>query len=372
MNIILYNKKGVTILCDLRGSNKIILILCYLPLHKRLTPLFHFADQTMAAFQEYITYILIWLLSTIIVRAFITKYWKTKELRLPPGPLALPIIGHLHLILFYSKPQLLYQRLSCRYGPLMHLFFGSVPCVVVTSPEMAKEVLQNQDAVFSNRPKRVINEITTYGFSDVVYAPYGAKWRFLKKMFMTELLKERTLFAPIMKEERNRLLLTLLEKAKTGEAVQVKTELLRLTSDILSRMSMGIRCSGNEDEAIRVRKSLQEIISYAANFNVADFFWFCKKLDFQRLSKKAKTAFDRCDSMLERIIGDHEEARKKGAGEVKGEVKDMIDTFLDAIEDENSEMRLTRMNMKALTLVNSLFLLQHPYMINLRLHDIGH
>lgn len=370
MNILLYNKKGVTILCDLRRSNKIILILCYLPLHKRLPPLFHFAAQTMADFQDYITYILIWLLSTIIGRAFITKYWKTKELRLPPGPLALPIIGHLHLFLFHSKPHLLYQRFSCRYGPLMHFFFGSAPCVVVTSPEMAKEVLQNQDAVFSNRPRRVINEITTYGFSDVVYAPYGAKWRFLRKLFMTELHRERTLF--LMKEERNRLLLSLLEKAKTGEAVQVKTELLRLTGDILSRMIMGIRCSGNEDEAIRVKKSLQEIISYAAKFNVADFFWFCKKLDFQRLSKKAKAALDRCDSMLERVIREHEEARKKGAGEAKGEVKDMIDMFLDTIEDENAAMRLTRMNMKALTLVNSLFLLQHPYMINLPLHDIGH
>ncbi|KAJ9695706.1 hypothetical protein PVL29_010937 [Vitis rotundifolia] len=306
----------------------------------------------MADFQNYIPYILIGLLSAIMVRAFFTKYRRTK-LRLPPGPVALPIIGHLHLLLHGSKIHLVYQKLSCRYGPLMHFFFGSVPCVVVCSPEMAKELLQNQDPVFSNRPKRVVAELLAYGDADLVYAPYGAKWRLMKKLCMTELLGMHTIhqFAPIRREERNRLLQRLLKKAKAGEAVVVKAELLRLTSDIVSRMSMSRRCSENEDEAAEVKKSIQEMSRFAMKLNVADFIWFCKKLDFQGFSKKAKAARDRYDSMIERIISEHEEARrKKEAGDGNGEVKDLIDMLLDTTEDEKAGMKLTRENIKALML----------------------
>lgn len=318
----------------------------------------------MADFQNYIPYILIGLLSAIMVRPFFTKYRRTK-LRLPPGPVALPIIGHLHLLLPVSNVHVVYQKLSWRYGPLMHFFFGSVPCVVVSSPEMAKELLQNQDVVFSNRPKKVVAELVAYGDADLTYAPYGAKWRFMKKLCMTELLGMQTIhhFGPIRREERNRLLQRLLKKAKAGEAVDVKAELLRLTGDIVSRMSMSRRCSDNEDEAAGVKKSILEMASMAMKLNVTDFIWFCKKLDIQGFLKKAKAARDKYDSMIERIISEHEEARrKKEAGDGNGEVKDLIDMLLDTTEDEKAEMRLTRENIKALMLVNRLFLL-HTYII---------
>ncbi|RVX09794.1 3,9-dihydroxypterocarpan 6A-monooxygenase [Vitis vinifera] len=306
----------------------------------------------MADFQNYIPYILIGLLSAIMVRPFFTKYRRTK-LRLPPGPVALPIIGHLHLLLPVSNVHVVYQKLSWRYGPLMHFFFGSVPCVVVSSPEMAKELLQNQDVVFSNRPKKVVAELVAYGDADLTYAPYGAKWRFMKKLCMTELLGMQTIhhFGPIRREERNRLLQRLLKKAKAGEAVDVKAELLRLTGDIVSRMSMSRRCSDNEDEAAGVKKSILEMASMAMKLNVTDFIWFCKKLDIQGFLKKAKAARDKYDSMIERIISEHEEARrKKEAGDGNGEVKDLIDMLLDTTEDEKAEMRLTRENIKALML----------------------
>ena len=88
----------------------------------------------------------------------------------------------------------------------------------------------------------------------------------MKKLCMTELLGMQTQnnFAPIMREERNRFLQSLLEKAKAGEAVSVKTELMRLTGDIVSRMSMRRRCSEHEDKAAQVKKSIQEMGSFAA------------------------------------------------------------------------------------------------------------
>ena len=53
---------------------------------------------------------------------------------------------------------------------------------------------------------------------------------------------------------------------------------------------------------------------------MTDSFWFCKKLDIQGLSKKAKAARDGYDSMIERIISEHEEARrmkKEAVGKIR-------------------------------------------------------
>ncbi|RWV78985.1 hypothetical protein GW17_00059953, partial [Ensete ventricosum] len=61
--------------------------------------------------------------------------------KLPPGPAKLPVIGHLHLLGSSLLHRSLWE-LSKKHGPLMHLKLGRVPVVVVSSPEMAKEVLK--------------------------------------------------------------------------------------------------------------------------------------------------------------------------------------------------------------------------------------
>ena len=92
-------------------------------------------------------------------------------LRLPPSPLALPIIGHLHLLA--PIPHQALHKLSNRYGPLLHLFLGSVPCVVASSPEMAKEFLKTHENSFSNRPNSAVVDYITYGSQGFAFAPYG-------------------------------------------------------------------------------------------------------------------------------------------------------------------------------------------------------
>ncbi|TKY53283.1 3,9-dihydroxypterocarpan 6A-monooxygenase [Spatholobus suberectus] len=101
----------------------------------------------MAETQDYLQLFFLWLLSTIVVQAILAK--TRHKPRRPPGPPSLPVIGHLHLV--SPLPHQSFHALSTRYGPVMQLFLGSVPCVVVSCPELAKHFLKTHEPSFSNR-----------------------------------------------------------------------------------------------------------------------------------------------------------------------------------------------------------------------------
>lgn len=293
--------------------------------------------------------LLICVASIILVRAIFAK--TQTRARLPPSPRRLPIIGHMHLL----GPVLpkAFHNLSTRYGPLVYFFIGSKPCVLASSPEMAKEFLKTNESIFMNRPKTANLDYITYGSSDFATVHYGPYWKFIKKLCMTELLGGRTLdqLQPIREEETKRFLSLMLKKAELGEAVNFGGELMRLTNNVISRMTLGQRCSDSEDEAGEVRKLVKELNVLGAKFNLSDTIWLFKNFDLQLgLKKQLKDARDRYDIMMERIIKEHEDERmkRKESGDGEGEiVKDLLDILLDIYEDENAEMRLTRENIKA-------------------------
>ncbi|CAK9159322.1 unnamed protein product [Ilex paraguariensis] len=303
----------------------------------------------MADFQGYIILFLVWLISTILLRVL----FKTRKSPLPPSPTAFPIIDHLHLL--GPIPHQALHKLTKRFGPLIYIFLGSVPCIVVSSPEIAKEVLKTQESSFSNRPLIAAIDYSTYGSQDFAFAPYGPYWKFIKKLCMSELLGGRTLdlLHPVRRDEVQRFIELLSKKARAGEAIDVGGELIRVTNNVISRMLMSERCCENEDEAGEIRKLVQEITEHAGKFKLSDFIWFCKNLDLQGFRKRLEHVRDSYDSMMERVIREHQEARrkKKESGDGSDVVKDLLDILLDISEDESSEIKLTQENIKAFVLV---------------------
>lgn len=98
------------------------------------------------------------------------------NLRLPPAPWQLPIIGSLHH-LHGALPHRALRELARRHGPVMLLKFGEVSVVVASSREAAKEVLKTHDAVFATRPQTTTFKILSKGGQGIALAPYGEHWR---------------------------------------------------------------------------------------------------------------------------------------------------------------------------------------------------
>ncbi|CAI0386884.1 unnamed protein product, partial [Linum tenue] len=220
--------------------------------------------------------------------------------------------------------------------------------VVASSPETAREFLKTHDSVFSDRPVPAAVDYLTYGSADFFFAPYGPYWKFMKKLCVSELLGGRILdrMLPLRRDEIGRSLQRTRNRAEAGEPMDVGGELIRVANNVISVMAMGERCSGGADEADWVRKLVAETAELTGKFNLSDYVWFCKRLDLQGFGKRLEDLRERFDSMMERIIEEHVEARmnKKKKTTV---VKDLLDVLLDIKEDQDSEIKLTRENIKA-------------------------
>ncbi|KAJ1377810.1 Cytochrome P450 [Sesbania bispinosa] len=308
----------------------------------------------MADFGDYFGVLLIWLASIFLLQLIFSK--SRIKARLPPSPRALPVLGHLYLL---SKlPHQAFHKISSSYGPLVYLLFGSKSCVLVSSPEMAKQCLKTHETCFLNRPKRTNVDYITYGSADFVLAPYGPYWRFMKKLCMTELLGGRILHQhlPIRAEETKLFLKGMMKKADLREEVNVGKELSLLSNNIITRMALRRRCSDVEGEGHQLIELVKEMTELGGKFNLGDMLWFVKKLDLQGFGKKLESVRSRYDAIMERIMKEHEDARrKKKEEEMSGNgdesVRDLLDILLDIYADESSEIRLTRENIKAFIMI---------------------
>ncbi|KDP37368.1 hypothetical protein JCGZ_06822 [Jatropha curcas] len=210
---------------------------------------------------------------------------------------------------------------------------------------MAKDFLKTHEIYFLDCPKVAAVDYLTYGSAYFAFTPCGPHWKAMKKICMTELLGGRMLdqLFPVRREEIAQFLLTILTKANAGESFVVGRQLLRLTNNVISRITMSERCSDNEDEANEVRELVRDVFEVAGKFNLSDYIWFCKNVDLQGFRRRVEKVSEKLDKMMQRIIAEHEEARKINKERGEGDsVKGLLDILLNISEDENSEMKWTK------------------------------
>ncbi|KAL0341585.1 UNVERIFIED_CONTAM: Trimethyltridecatetraene synthase [Sesamum calycinum] len=287
-------------------------------------------------------------LSLLVFVYVLAKALRRRKLNLPPGPKPWPVIGNLHLI--GSLPHKSLHELSQKYGPLIHLQFGSCPVVVGSSVEMAKVILKTMDVNFSSRPRTAAGKYTTYNYSDITWSPYGAYLKQARKMCLTELFSTKRLesYEYIRVEEINLMLKNLYKSS--GQPVVLKDYLSTVTLSVISRMVLGKKYLDKENENSVVsldefKKMLDELIYLNGVINLGDVIPWLSFLDLQGYVKRMKIVSKKLDRFLEHVLDEHQERRK-----VEGYVsRDMVDVLLEQAEDPTLEVKMERHNVKALT-----------------------
>uniref|UniRef100_A0A7N0U259 Cytochrome P450 n=1 Tax=Kalanchoe fedtschenkoi TaxID=63787 RepID=A0A7N0U259_KALFE len=265
---------------------------------------------------------------------------QTVPLKLPPGPPKLPLLGNLHQLLGTVIHHKL-TELGETYGPIMHLQIGEVPAVIVSSPEIAKEVTTTHDINFARRPLQLSGKILTYNWTDIAFAPYGTYWRQLRKLCVTEVLSAKRVqtYRSIREEEVGDLVQEI--SAKAGTPVNMSAKIFSLTYGITARAAFGTKSKYQEEYIAIVMES-----SKAVGLAVCNMYPSSKLLPLiTGFKHKLEKLHREADKILENIIVSHLKTKSSSAS---ADAKEgLLDILLRIQETGNLEIPLTRDNIKS-------------------------
>lgn len=298
-----------------------------------------------------ISFIFLFTFVSILIALFFTHSLSNphKPLKnLPPGPWKLPLLGNIHQFLGPLPHQTL-RNLANQFGPLMHLQLGQTSHIIVSSPDIAKEVMKTHDAIFANRPHLIASKFFLYHTTDIVFSPYGKTWRQLKKICISELLHAKHVqsLRCIREEEVANLVRKLC--ANEGSIVNLTKEIESVMNVIIVRASNGKRCKDQEAFISAMEQTLQLL----GGFSIADFYPSIKVLPFLTgIKTKLERAQRENDKILETMVKDHMEKNTNSQKEMQ---EDFIDVLLRTQKRNDLEIPLTHNNIKAVIWVSMLF-----------------
>ena len=201
--------------------------------------------------------------------------------------------------------------------------------------------------------------MTILMLQDLVFAPYGPRWRMLRKLCAVHLFSLKALddLRPVRATEVALLARALYARARTRCTVNVGQALNICTTNALSKAMLGRRVFGEEEsiEAVEFKEMVLETMRLAGVFNVGDFVPALRWLDLQGVVRKMKKLHRRFDSFLDKVI----EERRPAAAAVEEEEGggDMLSVLIRLKEDVDGDGgKLTNTDIKALLLVSLLTL----------------
>ncbi|XP_058754507.1 trimethyltridecatetraene synthase-like [Vicia villosa] len=288
------------------------------------------------------------LFTTFAILLLFRRRLRSRKYNLPPGPKPWPIIGNFNLI--GTLPHQSLHRLTQKYGPIIHLWFGSKRVIVASSVEMARAFLKTHDATLAGRPKLSAGKYTTYNYSDITWSQYGPYWRQARRMCLLELFSAKRLesYEYIRKQELHVFLHELFKSR--NKTILLKDNLSTLSLNVISRMVLGKKYLEKVENSIispdEFKKMLDELFLLNGILNIGDFIPWIHFLDSQGYVKRMKILSKKFDGFMEHVLEEHIERMKS----VKDYVaKDMVDVLLQLAEDPDLEVKLERHGVKAFT-----------------------
>ncbi|KAG8391719.1 hypothetical protein BUALT_Bualt01G0216400 [Buddleja alternifolia] len=226
-----------------------------------------------------------------------------KSIKLPPGPTAFPIIGN--ILELGNKPHQSLAKLSKSYGPLMHLKLGSLTTIVVSSPEVAKIVLQRYNQVFSGRPSPgAIQALDHHKFS-VAWMSVGDQWHKLRKICREKMFSMQKLDASqgLRREKLENLRDYVNECCVSGQAVDIGKAAFTTSLNLVSTTLFSVDFAAfGSDSSQEYRDTVCGIMAVVGKPNFADYFLLLKMADLQGVFRDTTFYFKKYFEIFDEII----------------------------------------------------------------------
>ncbi|OEL36999.1 Cytochrome P450 81D11 [Dichanthelium oligosanthes] len=214
-----------------------------------------------------------------------------------------------------------WPRSPPRTAPLLSLRLGARRSLLVSAHAAAVECFTESDAALAGRPRLLAGDILGYGYTDILWAPYGDHWRTIRKFFSVELLSASRLAARAAdrRAEVAALVKNLLRDVDGGSPaaankVTLRPRLFEFVINVMLRALIGACLRGSD------AGSFQEIIEESVRLNgapsVGDLYPALRWVDRLRGVHAALARLQaRRDALLDGLIGD--QRRKRDANSVR-------------------------------------------------------
>uniref|UniRef100_A0A0D9VVU4 Tyrosine N-monooxygenase n=1 Tax=Leersia perrieri TaxID=77586 RepID=A0A0D9VVU4_9ORYZ len=299
----------------------------------------------------------------LFVVALLRPHRTSRQGSLPPGPAGLPVIGNMHQMLL-NKPVFRWMhRLLAEHGggegEIVCVRLGPVHVIAVSSPEMAREVLRKNDAVFADRPRTFAAEAFSVGYRSASISPYGDQWRKMRRVLTAEILSPFTehRLRAARDDEADHLLRHVYLLA-TAPVVDVRHVARHFCGNVIRRLTFGRRHfrqpapadgAPRREEAEHV-DALFATLNYLDAFCVSDYFPALVGLDLDGHEKVVRSIMATLTRLHDPIVEERVEEWRllRKAGETR-DVADFLDV-LASLDNDAGQPLLTVEEIKAQTI----------------------
>lgn len=274
----------------------------------------------------------------------------------PPGPRGWPVIGNIGL-----ADQLTHRALTDlarKHGGIFRLRMGFLHMVVVSSPDVARQVLQVHDNIFSNRPANIAVRYLTYDRADMSFAHYGPFWRQARKLTFTKLLSHKRAVSWHSIQDKVDDMIRVVAAMSTGTSVNIGKLVSGLMRDIIYRAAFGSNPHEGPDDIVVILQKFSELFGA---FSLADFIPFLGWMDRGGLKSRLANTRASLDRYIDSIIDDHVEKKKPEVEpDDEPDDTDLVDELLALYNDETkvskaedlqNSVKLTRNNVRGIIMV---------------------
>lgn len=234
----------------------------------------------------------------------------------------------------------------------MLLHVGSVPLLVISSAEMAREITKTHDLVFADRPRSTIAEKLLYQGKDVAAAPYGEYWRQMKGISVLHLLSNKRVqsFGHVRQEETALMIERIKKSSSSSSPVNLSEIFATLTNDVICRVALGRKQIATKQG--RNFKELFRDFMELFGINIGDYIpWLAWVNHVNGLNAKVERVAKELDNFLDEVVDEH----MRNDGWQREHKKDFVDVLLWIQKENTAGFPIDRTSIKALILV-TLFL----------------
>ncbi|XP_045800445.1 geraniol 8-hydroxylase-like [Trifolium pratense] len=282
---------------------------------------------------------LVYIFTLLVLLKFLipkNKINKKNHSKLPPGPSPLPIIGN--LLKLGNKPHHSLANLSNVHGPIMTLKLGQVTTIVISSADIAKEVLQTHDILLSNRTVPDALSVLNHDQYSLSFMRVSPRWRDLRKICNYQLFSTKTLDgSQALRRRKLQNLLDDIERcSETQEAVDIGKVAFKTTINLLSNTFFSADFVHSAEEAGEYKEIVVSILKEVGAPNLSDFFPRLKYFDLQGIRKRSIVSVKKVLNIFKRFVADRLKMRE-GTGSIGND--DVLDALLNiSLDDGKIEM----------------------------------